>query len=962
MQLNDVIHGFRVLRIRPLEELGGRLIEMEHLGTGAKLCWLDRPDENKAFSIAFKTLPEDSTGVFHILEHSVLCGSDRYPVKEPFVELLKSSVQTFLNALTFPDKTVYPVSTRNNQDFLNLIDVYLDAVLHPAIYHKPEIFRQEGWRYEGEGDQLCYQGVVFNEMKGSMASPMNLLAHETNALLCPDNCYRFNSGGDPACIPDLTYAQFLANHRKYYHPSNSRISLVGSVDLDPVLEKIDSFLSAFTRQEADFPIPMQEPVASVTRVTPYEIGPEESAEKRAIIGAAKLIGTYDETEKLFAAAVLTDYLAGDNEAPLKRAVLDSGLAQDFALELDSGAQQAVLTWIAMNTEEENLEALRKLVRDTLTKLAEDGLDKERLSACFHRYAFNKRDREGGWAPRSLLEAVGLLDTWLYGGDPAEALLVEPALKALESGLENGLFERLARELFLEDAHTVTVVLVPSRELGTEKREKEAARVKAESARWTGADRVRLKEEAECLRLWQQTPDSPEALASIPMLKLSDLAEKPEPLKMSETVKAGVPVMRHAAGSGIAFLRAHFLATDLTPEELSKLAMMCQVLGSMATKKHSRSALPLEIKNILGRVSFVPSVLPGSDPLHCRVMLTVSAACLAELGGKAAELLAELLTETLWEDADLLRDVMQQTSVAAKMTLAGNGINYAVTRALSYQTAHGAAGEAVGGVTFLQWLDRTLNAGEEALKALLEDMAGLTKRLVSRERLTVSVSEAFGEADLDRFLSLIPACGAAPAAETAYPLSGVRRDGIVIPAQVGFAVMATSFSLHGRKYSGSIPVLANVLNYMYLWNEIRVQGGAYGCGFIGRDTGDAAFYTYRDPQPVRSLGVFARAADFLRQFCASAPDLTGIILSSVSTLDPLRTPEEKISAAEARRFLGITQEEIDRRYAALIHTGPQELLALAGILEDIAGDDGVCVAAGKDLLDACGDRITDIIAV
>ena len=962
MQLNDVIHGFRVLRIRPLEELGGRLIEMEHLGTGAKLCWLDRPDENKAFSIAFKTLPEDSTGVFHILEHSVLCGSDRYPVKEPFVELLKSSVQTFLNALTFPDKTVYPVSTRNNQDFLNLIDVYLDAVLHPAIYHKPEIFRQEGWRYEGEGDQLCYQGVVFNEMKGSMASPMNLLAHETNALLCPDNCYRFNSGGDPACIPDLTYAQFLANHRKYYHPSNSRISLVGSVDLDPVLEKIDSFLSAFTRQEADFPIPMQEPVASVTRVTPYEIGPEESAEKRAIIGAAKLIGTYDETEKLFAAAVLTDYLAGDNEAPLKRAVLDSGLAQDFALELDSGAQQAVLTWIAMNTEEENLEALRKLVRDTLTKLAEDGLDKERLSACFHRYAFNKRDREGGWAPRSLLEAVGLLDTWLYGGDPAEALLVEPALKALESGLENGLFERLARELFLEDAHTVTVVLVPSRELGTEKREKEAARVKAESARWTGADRVRLKEEAESLRLWQQTPDSPEALASIPMLKLSDLAEKPEPLKMSETVKAGVPVMRHAAGSGIAFLRAHFLATDLTPEELSKLAMMCQVLGSMATKKHSRSALPLEIKNILGRVSFVPSVLPGSDPLHCRVMLTISAACLAELGGKAAELLAELLTETLWEDADLLRDVMQQTSVAAKMTLAGNGINYAVTRALSYQTAHGAAGEAVGGVTFLQWLDRTLNAGEEALKALLEDMAGLTKRLVSRERLTVSVSEAFGEADLDRFLSLIPACGAAPAAETAYPLSGVRRDGIVIPAQVGFAVMATSFSLHGRKYSGSIPVLANVLNYMYLWNEIRVQGGAYGCGFIGRDTGDAAFYTYRDPQPVRSLGVFARAADFLRQFCASAPDLTGIILSSVSTLDPLRTPEEKISAAEARCFLGITQEEIDRRYAALIHTGPQELLALAGILEDIAGDDAVCVAAGKDLLDACGDRITDIIAV
>ena len=962
MQLNEVIHGFRVDRIRPLEELGGRLVEMEHLGSGAKLCWLDRPDENKAFSIAFKTLPEDSTGVFHILEHSVLCGSDKYPLKEPFVELLKSSVQTFLNALTYPDKTVYPVSTRNDRDLLNLMDVYLDAVLHPAIYHKPEIFRQEGWRYEGEGESLGYQGVVFNEMKGSMSSPTNLMAHESMRLLFPDNCYRFNSGGDPACIPDLTYEQFIANHRKYYHPANSRISLVGSVDLDPVLAKIDSFLRDFTRQEADFPIPLQKPVAAVTETVPYEIGEEESPEKRTIVCSSRILGSYAEREKLFAAAVLTDYLAGDNEAPLKRAVIDSGLAQDFLLDLDTGALQATLAWVAMNTEAENLEGLRKVVRDTLAGLAEKGLDKARLSACFHRYAFNKRDREGGWAPRRLLEAITLLDTWLYGGDPADSLIVEPALKVLEAGLENGYFEQLIREFFLDDAHTVTVVLVPSRTLGGEKREKEAARVRAETAGWTESDKAAQKDRAESLRQWQQTPDSPEALASIPMLKLADLAEKPEPLQMTETVRDGIPVMKHISGSGIAFIRAHFLATDLSPEELSKLAMLCQVLGSMATKKHSRAALPLEIKNILGRVSFSPAVLPGSDPLHCRVMLNVSAACLKELCSPAADLLAELLTETLWEDAELLRDVMQQASAAAKMTLAGNGINYAVTRALSYQTAHGAAGEAISGVSALQWLDRTLNAGDEALKALLTDMAGLAKKLVTRERLTVSVSEAFEDGALDRFLSLIPSDGHVPAAETAYPVSGIRREGIVIPAQVGFAVMGTSFALHGRKYSGSIPVLANVLNYMYLWNEIRVQGGAYGCGFIGRDTGDAAFYSYRDPQPVRSLGVIARAADFLRQFCAAAPDLTGFILSSVSTLDPLRTPEEKISAAENRRFLGIDQQEIDRRYAALIHTTPADLLALVGILEDIAGDDAVCVAAGKALLDACGDRITETVTV
>ena len=962
MQTNEVIRGFQVKRIRTLEELGARLVEMEHRRTGAQLCWLDRPDENKAFGIAFKTLPEDSTGVFHILEHSVLCGSDKYPLKEPFVELLKSSVQTFLNALTYPDKTVYPFSSRNDKDLLNLMDVYLDAVLHPTIYHRPEIFRQEGWRYEGEGEELGYQGVVFNEMKGSMSSPTSVMGHEVSRLLFPDNCYGFNSGGDPTCIPDLSYEQFIANHRKYYHPSNARIFLVGSVDLEPALEKIDSFLGSYDRLEADFTIPEQKPVEAVTSVIPYEIGAEEDLAQRALICAGKIIASYDEQEKLFAAAVLTDYLAGDNEAPLKRAVIDSGLAQDFSLMLEEGIQQVTLAWLALNTEKEELEPLRKLVRDTLTKLAEEGLDKARLAACLHRFAFNKRDRDGGWAPRSLSEGLAMLDTWLYGGDPAAALLVDAALEKLEAGLENGYFEGLLREFFLEDAHTVTVVMVPSRTLGEERREKEAARVKAESSRWTGEDRTRLAEEAEKLRLWQQTPDSPEALAAIPMLKLEDLAEKPEPLRMTEESRGGVSVLRHTVGSQIALFRAHFLANDLSPEEAGKLALLCQVLGSMATKKHSRSELPLELKNILGKVHFTPMVLPGSAPDRCRLRLTVSAACLAELGEKAAELLAELLTETVYEDMDLLRDVMQQTSVAARMSLAGNGINYAVTRALSYQSARGVVTEQISGISGLQWLEGTLGAGDKAMKALLGDMAALMKKLVTRERLTVSVSEAFADAALDRFLGLIPEDGFAPAAEAAYPLPGIRREGIAIPAQVGFAVAASDMFVHGRQYSGSIPVLSNVLNYAFLWNEIRVQGGAYGCGFTGRDSGDVFLYSYRDPQPGHSLDVFDRAADFLRSFCASAPDLTGFILSSVSTVDPLLNAEEKLAAAENRRFLGLSQEEIDERYRTLLHTGPAELLALADILEDIRKDHAVCVAAGKDLLEACGDKLAEIIPV
>ena len=962
MQVNDVIHGFQVKRVRSLEELGGDFYEMEHLRTGAQLAWLARPDENKTFSIAFKTLPEDSTGVFHILEHSVLCGSDKYPLKEPFVELLKSSVQTFLNAMTYPDKTVYPVSTRNDQDFLNLMDVYLDAVLHPAIYHKPEIFRQEGWRYEGEGEGLCYQGVVFNEMKGSMSSPTNVLFHEALRLLFPDNCYRHNSGGDPAVIPDLSYAQFLACHRKYYHPSNSRISLVGSVDMDAALARIDGYLSAFDKLEADFTIPMQKPVEAVTQTVPYEIGEEEDPAKRAIISSGGVLGDYSDQLRTFTAAVLTDYLTGDNEAPLKRAVIDKGLAQDFTLSLEDGIQQPLLFWMAMNTEEEALEPLRAAVRETLEKLVSEGLDKERLRACFHRFAFRKRDRESGSEPRSLLEAITLLDTWLYGGDPAAALMVEGTLKELEEKLEAGWFERFIREFFLENEHTVTLVMVPSKTLAAQRREKEAARLHQESEGWAEADKERLKAEAEALQAWQQTPDSEEALKTIPMLKLSDLAEKPEPLQMTETVFKGVPALRHVTGSAIAYFRAIFRATELTSEELPVLYVLSQVLGSMGTKKHDRAALTLAIKDTLGHLYFAPGIAPGSDPQHCIVTVSFSAACLREQSGKAAALVGEILRETVFEDMGLLRDILQQASVAAKMTLASNGLNYALTRALGNLTAQGAASEQLSGVSFLRWLEKTLEEGDEALRRLLDKMAVMAGKLFTRERVTLSLSEAFPDEAAALLLDCIPSDGCTPPKETAYSIPGAKREGLAIPAQVSFAVMSSNFFLHDRKYSGCIPVLSNVLNYGYLWNEIRVQGGAYGCGFIGRDSGDTAFYTYRDPQPGRSLEVIAKAADFLRSFCASDPDLTGFILSSVSAVDPLRNSTDKMNAGEKRYLWGITQEDVDKRYHDLVHTTPDDLLALCGMLEDIAAERSVCVAAGKDLLTACGDALDTVMTV
>ncbi len=959
MQVGTRLHGFEITRIRELPELPATLWEMTHEKTGAELCWLERDDENKAFSIAFKTLPEDSTGVFHILEHSVLCGSDKYPVKEPFVELLKTSLQTFLNAMTFPDKTVYPVSSRNDRDFLNLMDIYLDAVFHPAIYRRPEIFRQEGWRYEGEGEELCYQGVVFNEMKGALSSPGTVLEDEMDKRLFPDTCYRHNSGGDPTCIPDLTYEQFIANHRKYYHPSNARISLVGSVDLDAALEKIDGYLSGFDRREVRFPIPMQAPVAPVTATVPYEIGPEEEPEGRAIVCCGTLLGRYDEFTRNFAATILADYLTGDNDAPLKKAILDAQLGQDAAVNVHDGIQQSWISWDVWNTDADKLPAIRKTVRRTLEKIVAEGLDQRRLRACYNHFAFHMRDRDNVGAPRSLDEALDLLETWLYGGDPADGLLVEAPLAEVGSKLDTDYFEQLIRELLLDESHSVTVVLTPSPALGEEKARKEAQRVAAESAAWTEERKAELRRQAEELAAWQQTPDSEDALATIPVLQLSDLKEKPEPLPMTATKRGETTVLRHEIRSNLVKVKTIFNVSDLALEELPDLVTLTTLLGVTATARRSGEELQMSIKEHVGSLAAYPVVLPGSDADHCQVLLGASFTCLAEQTEESAALLREILNETVYTDRKLLRDLLNQSALGAQMSLSSGGHRYAVGRVSGGLTAAGAAREYTGGVELARWLKEISTAEDAALDDLLRRMERLARRIFTGERLTVSCSANIPDAVVDGLIAAFPRTGVSVPAEAAYAPLPCGREGLAIPASVGFAVKGSNLKRRGRPYCGSYGVLASVLNYVYLWSEIRVQGGAYGCGFSCRDDGDLFYYTYRDPQPDRSLNVMDASAAFIRDFCADSPDLTGFILSSVAGLDPLLTESEKMSLAESRYFKGTSYEDVCRYYRQLVQTTPEDLLALCDALEEVAADDRTCVIAGQSLLEGCADALDEI---
>ena len=957
MQIGTMIHNFRVNNVRTLPEIDAKLWEMEHETSGAKLAWVDRADENKAFGIAFKTIPEDSTGVFHILEHSVLGGSEKYPVKEPFVELLKSSVNTFLNAFTFPDKTVYPFSSRNDKDFLNLLDVYLDAVLHPAIYHKPEIFRQEGWRYElRDGEEPVYSGVVFNEMKGAFASADEVLENEMNRLMFPDNCYSHCSGGHPEHILDLTYEQFIASHQKYYHPSNARIILGGSVDLEAVLQKIDSVLSAYNRQEANFPIPMQQPVAYQEAVIPYEIGAEEDAANHTIVSSGHMLGKFDDQEKIYAAAVLRDYLAGDNDAPLKQAILSEGLGQDVKFKVHDGIQQNWISWEVWNTEQDNLPAIKEAVEKVFTDLVENGLDRNRLEACFNRFAFQMRDRDGGWLPRTLNEGLNMLESWLYDGDPAQYLQVEDALNDLERRMNEGYFEELIRSVLLNNDHRVMAILVPSQTLGREKREKEAARMKLEQNAWSEADLARLQEEQRILTAWHQSTDSPEALATMPVLKLSDIDPNPEKLAVEVTAQEGVTVLKHTVDSALTYLNLYFDASDLTAEELPAVALLARLLGKLPTEQYSAAQLQMLTKQKIGKLSFATPMFSGRKT---SVQILAQMVCLNSQKEDAAELVSQMLTATKFDDVALLKNLLNQAMMQLQMEFVGAGHQYAMTRASAMINGADAAKEALTGSTFIQWVKAQCGADDAALTELLAKLKALAEKLFVRSRMTLSVSansEELSGLMIGRFSEGTAADGFA-----LQPIA-MEQIGLPIPAPVGFASRASNLNRHGGNYTGAAYVLANVLNFSYLWNEIRVQGGAYGAGFGSRDDGTIFYYSFRDPQPGRSLGIFEKSAEFIRNFCAQEEDLTRMILGSVSNADPLLNTRGRIGMAETMYFKGTTHEDQCRMIRELISTTPADLLGLADILEASVADNAVCVVAGQSLLDTCGDQLSGICQV
>ena len=949
--------GFRLVRETESAELGGRTLLLEHVKTGARVFWVDNGAENMVFSVTFRTLPENSTGVFHILEHSVLSGSRKYPVKEPFVEMLKSSMNTFLNAMTFPDMTMFPVSSRNPRDLLNLSEVYLDGVFCPAVMEDPKRFYQEGWHIDrDEEGRPEFRGVVYNEMKGGMSDADALIEREVQRMLFPDTCFGFNSGGDPEEITSLTYEHFREQYRRFYHPSNAYFYLDGNVPMEEMLFLIDSYLGRYEKR-TDFPaLSIQKPAGGEKTIR-YELGKEESLKNKGYLTLARLTGTWRDRAENMARAVICDVLTGSNEAPLRRAALERGLAQDLTISIDDTILQSWITIHAENVTDGREQEILDLIEETGRRIRQEGLDRSAVEASMNRAVFTLRDEE---EPQGIGRCIRCLGTWIYGGDPTAALESIPLVQELKSLLEKGRFDLLAEDMLLNREHQVVLHTLPSHTLGEEMREKEQERLRKITAAWTEKEKEENDALIEALEAWQASEDAPDALAALPKLTLQDADVEPEWIGTEEVTCQGVPVLIHRLNSnGVVHLRAYFALTDCTLEELTIIGQIAGLLGRLPTAKHDALFLQQEIRRWTGSIGV--GVVCRSQPEQdetCTPCLAVYVSALEEYREQAWELLTEILTSTRFDDRDKMTEIFRQNDLSARQRIQGAGHLIGVKYVLSRYSAEGAVKNALDGDRAVSYIHALAREPEKHLP-LLQTLAGrVMQETICRRRMKVSVTASAPEIPEKMILSLPEGTGLPESA--AYHNDAPAARGFRVPAQVSFAARGWRLSRAGKSFEGSMWLASSILSLEYLWNRIRVQGGAYGAGFQTDRAGNLYSYSYRDPTPAKTLTADAGAAEYLRAFVRDGRDLDPYVISALNELNPLLSPREKGALADARYMTGTTRETWERLRKQVLHATPEDLERCADCLEPFSREGSVCVVGYTEALNACGGlEISDL---
>jgi Zn-dependent M16 (insulinase) family peptidase len=954
-----ISHGFELLEERDIPEVNTHARLWRHAKTGAQLLSLENDDENKVFGITFRTPPADSTGIAHIMEHAVLCGSRKYPVKEPFVELMKGSLNTFLNAVTFPDKTCYPVASQNLKDFYNLIDVYFDAVFYPLI--SLYTLQQEGWHYELADPQapLSYKGVVFNEMKGAYSSPENLLGEKSQQMLFPDNPYRLDSGGNPEKIPDLTYAQFKAFHNSYYHPSNSRIYFYGDDDPQERLRLTDDYLKDFDRIEVNSNIPLQPHFKEPRRfVIPYDSGAEQEGNK-TYLTVNWLLPETGDAQLTLGLSILSSLLIETPASPLRKALVDSGLGEDLVgggldVELRQMYFSTGLKGIA-RTDDAKVEAL---VIETLTRLVQQGIDPDTIAAALNTVEFRLRENNTGSFPRGLSLMLRCLTSWLYDGDPITRLAFDAPLQAIKERLQSGepYFENLIKQYYLDNQHRVTVILEPDPELGKRREAAEQARLAAARAAMTPDDLQKVHETTLELKRLQETPNTPEALATIPMLQLSDLEREVRRIPIDISRRDGCPILYHDLfTNGILYLDVGFNLHVLSKEELPYVPLFGKALLEMGTTSEDYVRLSQRIGRTTGGIRpswFTNAVRKGDGEVAWLFLRGKST--LAQTQDLLGVLQEILLTVQL-DNQERFRQIVLEAKADQEAQLVPSGHRMINRRLRAHFNVADWATEQMDGISTVFFLRRLLEQVDQDWPGVFRILEKIRAQLVNRQNMLVNVT-LDGEnwlrvqSDVTNFLERLPS-NSSQLEQWILPVQP-NFEGLTIPAQVNYVGKGADLYRQGYRYDGSLEVVTAHLRNTYLWDKVRVQGGAYGtfCLF-DRHSGVFTMLSYRDPNLLATLEVYDRAGEFLQQLQLSDSELTKSIIGVIGEMDSYQLPDAKGYTSMLRFLIGITDEERQQIRDRVLSTSLADFEAFGALLSQVKENGQVVVLGAQESIQA-----------
>ena len=957
IKIGEELNGFRLKNASEVEEIGAKTYEFEHVKTSARLFYVDTADDNKVFYIGFRTPPKDDTGVAHIVEHSVLCGSKKYPLKEPFVELVKGSLNTFLNAMTYPDKTVYPVASRNAKDFRNLQDVYLDAVFNPAMLTTPEILMQEGWHYEiADADApLTYSGVVYNEMKGALSSPDDILGSKLQHETFPDNCYGYQSGGDPEAIPSLTQEDFAAFHQKFYHPSNSFIYLYGDVDIAEQLAYLDrEYLSKFDRIEVDSAIDFHPAFDEMKRVAEvYPIGEDESAAEKSFLSLNLVVGDTLDTRTNLALEVLTHALFSSPAAPVRKALIDSGLGKDVDAGLEDDLRQPTFTITMTGSEIDRVEKFYKLLTDELQKLVDGGIDKTLLQASINLMEFKLREADFGLAPKGLIYGLRLLKTWLYGGDPNAYLRYEDDLAAIKRGHDEGLFEGVVQKYFLDNPHKVLMTLAPDKTFAKKRDAAQAAKLAEVKATLTPAQIQEIISTTQKLKLRQQTPDAPEALKTIPILKREDLRKEAEHLPLQFRDLDGTKILfSNLDTHGIIYLTFYFDALKVPQDKLFHAYLLTSLLGNVDTKRHSYEELAILTNlNIGGFGSTLradsENRLPHSFAPRLRVFVKALKSKLLEM----TDILAEIFNETTFDNKKRIRELIEQDQIGFELNLQNMATTIISAQLAAYQTKTGAY-NAAAYLPYNKFLKDLLADFDNKFEQLVDDLRDVQDRLINRNGLIVSVTatEELYKEFTPHLSGLLKSLTIDEFKREHYSFPcKPRNEGLYSQSRVQYVGKGANFIEIGHEYTGALNVLETILRYEYFWTKIRVQGGAYGAFASFNRNGALFFGSYRDPNLAKTLETFDGTADFLKAFDVSEREMDKYIIGTLSKIDKPLTPSIKGQLAADFCLRNITLADRQKSRNEILSTRQEDIRGLSKLVADCMNQNCLCVFGNEAVL-------------